>query len=157
MKEQTRPAPPAGAGRSGEAGFTLVESLAAIVILVFGLIGITNLMIVAASSNAAANQGTAAAAVAAQRLEELKAAPFGSVAAGGDVASDVSGFNRDDSIPGVGVIHTRWALSAIAGNNQLVFVQVRSEATGALAPGRTRAEFTTFRSCTSVALGCPAP
>src|SRR5204863_2278147 len=42
--------------RGSEAGFTLVEALVAIVILVFGLIAVTNLMLVAASSNSVANQ-----------------------------------------------------------------------------------------------------
>jgi hypothetical protein len=158
--------------RAGEAGFTLVEALSAIVILVFGLIGITNLMIVAASSNTAANQGTAASAVASELLESLKAVPFTNLTPGGSVAADTgtavacSGAavnapgtlnNCDADVQGVGRIHTRWAVTAIAGNNQIYYVQVRAEALGGLAPGRTRAEFTTFRSCTSQALGCPAP
>jgi type II secretory pathway pseudopilin PulG len=149
----------AGARQSAgsQAGFTLVEALVAIVILVFGLIAVTNLMLVAASSNSVANQSTAAATIAAQRLEELKAEPFDSLAAGGDLDSDVGGFNQDDDVPGVGRIHTRWAVVAIAGDNQVYFVAVRSEGTGALSVRRSRAEFTTFRSCTNIALGCPNP
>lgn len=143
--------------RSSEAGFTLVEALVAIVILVFGLIAVTNLMLVAASSNSVANQSTAAATIAAQRLEQLKAQPFTSLTPGGDVASDVTNFNQDDDVPGVGRIHTRWAVVAIAADAQVYFIQVRSEGTGALSVGRSRAEFTTFRSCTNVALGCPNP
>jgi type IV pilus modification protein PilV len=143
--------------RSSEAGFTLVEALVAIVILVFGLIAVTNLMLVAASSNSVANQSTAAATIAAQRLEQLKAQPFTSLTTGGDVDSDLTNFNQDDDVPGVGRIHTRWAVVAIAGDAQVYFVQVRSEGTGALSAGRSRAEFTTFRSCTNVALGCPNP
>ena len=50
--------------RRTEAGFTLIEALVAIIILSFGLIAVTNLMLVAASSNTVANQGTAAAAIA---------------------------------------------------------------------------------------------
>lgn len=143
--------------RSSESGFTLVEALVAIVILVFGLIAVTNLMLVAASSNSVANQATGAATMASQKLEQLKAQPFTSLAAGGDVASDVTGFYQDDDLPGVGRIHTRWAIVAIAGDAQVYFVQVRSEGTGALSVGRSRAEFTTFRSCTNIALGCPNP
>ncbi|HLQ21746.1 MAG TPA: type II secretion system protein [Gemmatimonadales bacterium] len=143
--------------RSSEAGFTLVEALVAIVILVFGLIAVTNLMLVAASSNSVANQATAAATVAAQRLELLKAQPFTSLAVGGDLDSDVTNFNQDDDVAGVGRIHTRWTVVSISGDAQVYFVAVRSEGTGALSVGRSRAEFTTFRSCTNVALGCPNP
>ncbi len=46
MKTRIRPAAP-----DAEAGFTLIEALVAIVVLVFGLMAVTNLMIVAASSN----------------------------------------------------------------------------------------------------------
>ena len=143
--------------RNSEAGFTLVEALVAIVILVFGLIAVTNLLVVAASSNSVANQATAAATIAAQRLELLKAQPFTSLTTGGDLDSDVANFNQDDDVPGIGRIHTRWAVVAIAGDAQVYFVAVRSEGTGVLSVRRSRAEFTTFRSCTNVALGCPNP
>lgn len=138
-----------------EAGFTLVEALVAIVILVFGLIAVTNLMLVAASSNSVANQATGAATVAAQRLEELKSQPFDvlNAATGGDVDTDVSLFNRDDDLPGVGRIHTRWQVTSV--DPQVLFIRVRSEGTGALSVGRSRAEFTTMRSCTNTNLGCP--
>jgi len=140
-----------------EAGFTLMEALIAMMILIFGLIAVANLMIVAASSNTVANQATGAATVAAQRLEQLKAQPFTSLVAGGDVDSDVTNFNQNDDLPGVGRIHTRWAVVGISGDAQVYFIRVRSEGTGALSVGRSRAEFTTFRSCTNVALGCPNP
>ena len=143
--------------RSSEAGFTLVEALVAIVILVFGLIAVTNLMLVAASSNSVANQATGAATVAAQRLELLKAQPFTSLAVGGDLDSDITNFNQNDDIPGVGRIHTRWSVVSISGDAQVYFVAVRSEGTGALSGRRSRAEFTTFRSCTNISLGCPTP
>ncbi len=143
--------------RSSQAGFTLVEALVAIVILVFGLIAVTNLMLVAASSNSVANQATAAATIAAQRLEQLKAQPFDLLAAGGNLDADVTNFNQNDDVPGVGRIHTRWSVVSIAGDNQVYFIAVRSEGTGVLSVGRSRAEFTTFRSCTNVALGCPNP
>ena len=145
---------PTEMGQDGrtEAGFTLVEALVAIVVLVFGLIGVTNLMIVAASSNSVANQGTAAATIAARQLELLKATPYNTLAAGGAVDSDVSGFNRDDQLPGVGLIHTRWEVVA-TGDPLVRFVRVRSEGTGVLSVRRSRAEFTTFRTCTSAV--CP--
>jgi type II secretory pathway pseudopilin PulG len=160
---------------SRQAGFTLIEALIAIVIIIFGLIGITNLFMVAASSNTVANQGTAATAAASQLLERLKAVPFTTLTPGGDIETD-SGTagpcfgtgavavgnpsalnNCDADLEGVGRIHVRWAVTNVAGNSQVHFVQVRAEARGTLGPARTRAEFTTFRSCTSTTLACPAP
>jgi len=142
--------------RSSESGFTLVEALVAIVILVFGLIAVTNLMVVAASSNSVANQGTAAATIAAQRLEQLKAIPFGDarLAAGGNVTADAAGFfsNPDDMVPGVGQVHSRWQI--VSPQPGVLFIRVRSEGTGVLSGSRSRAEFTTFRTCTNTFLGC---
>jgi prepilin-type N-terminal cleavage/methylation domain-containing protein len=159
MRSQRRTPHTTPAGASHEAGFTLVESLVAIVIMCFGLIAVTNLMIVAASSNTVANQATAAATIASQRLEILKQTPFGTAPfdAGtvGSVTSDSAGFNSDDAISGVGTIHTRWLVTRI--NSQAYFITVRSEGRGALTGARSRAEFTTFRSCTAVGLGCPPP
>ena len=66
-----------------ERGFTLIEVLIAIVVLVFGLIAITNLFLVAGSSNTVANQATAASDVAAQIVENLKAQPWNSAQARG--------------------------------------------------------------------------
>jgi hypothetical protein len=138
-----------------EAGFTLVEALISIVVLVFGLLAITNLMLVAASSNSVANQSTAAAAVASQTLENLKAVPFGSLAAGGSVTSDATGYFQDDVVPGVGIMHTRWQIVPRSGDAQTYFIHVVTEPTGGLLRRRARADFTTFRTCTSPSLGCP--
>ena len=150
------PAPAGAQSQGSQAGFTLVEALVAIVILVFGLIAVTNLMLVAASSNSVANQSTAAATIAAQRLEQLKAITFGDVrlAPGGSVTSDLGGFfsSPDDIVPGAGQIHSRWQIVTI--DPQVIFIRVRSEGTGALSVSRSRAEFTTLRACTSAALGC---
>jgi type II secretory pathway pseudopilin PulG len=137
-----------------QAGFTLMEALIAMMILTFGLIAITNLMVVAASSNAVANQSTGAATAASMQLERLKAQTYTALATGGDVTADVSGFNRNDDLPGVGRIHTRWAIVG-TGDPQVLFIRIRSEGTGVLSVGRSRAEFTTFRTCTSTAGGCP--
>jgi type II secretory pathway pseudopilin PulG len=160
---------------SRQSGFTLIEALIAIVIIIFGLIGVTNLFMVAASSNSVANQGTAATAVASQVLEALKAVPYTTLVAGGTVDADQGSGgacfgtpafsvadpsvinNCDADLQGVGRIHVRWAVTGVAGNQQVRFVQVRAEGVGVLGAARTRAEFTTFRSCTSQPLGCPAP
>jgi type II secretory pathway pseudopilin PulG len=154
MKQQSFSSIPPASHR--EQGFTLVEALTAIVILAFGLIAITNLMIVAASSNSVANQSTAATTAASQVLEQLRAAPFETLVANtGDVTADVAGFFRDDDFTGVGHIHTRWRIDAfVPANPRALFITVRSEGTGALSGARSRAEFTTIRTCTNAAIGC---
>jgi hypothetical protein len=63
-------------------------------------------------------------------------------------------FNSYKSVPGVGVIRTRWRISQ--ADSQAYFIEVRSESTSLLAGRRSRAEFTTFRTCSNVSkLGCP--
>jgi Tfp pilus assembly protein PilV len=158
-------------GHSPEAGFTLVEALVAILVLVIGLMAVTNLMIVSAASNVAANQGTAAATAATEVLERLKALPFCSnppavppappavcvpnvsLAAGGDLEADAGGYWDEKDLQGVGRIHTRWQIVQV--DAQTRFIRIRSESVSALGGPLTRAEFTTFRSCTAVASGCP--
>jgi prepilin-type N-terminal cleavage/methylation domain-containing protein len=167
-------------GQEGpEAGFTLVEVLTAIVVLVFGLMAVTNLMLVAASSNSVANQSTVAANSASRIMDRLKDQTFQNLVVGGNVAADTGGpgpcgdpaaaalpgappvavndptaiNNCNDDVPGVGRIHTRWAINAVPGTQRIYFIQVRSEGTGALAGPRSRAEFTSFRACTTP--GCP--
>ena len=167
--------------RDREAGFTLVEALIAIVILAFGLIAVTNLMVVAASSNTVANQGTAATVSASDRMEKLRNLSFAALtgAAGGSLTANTgvtyacqnllalppASYNCTEDIPGVGLVVTRWQITAMPGTARMVMIQVRSEGTGVLARARSRAEFQTFRSCTdstpippgSAATTCPDP
>jgi prepilin-type N-terminal cleavage/methylation domain-containing protein len=141
--------------RRGEQGFTLVEALTAIVILSFGLMAVTNLLVVAASSNSVANQSTAAADMAARTMESLKLRPWNDalLAPGGGLGSCITSYCQTDDIPGVGRIETRWQISTVDVRTR--FIRVRSEGRGALSGPRSRAEFTTFRSCTMPQLGCP--
>jgi hypothetical protein len=157
--------------RTDEAGFTLVEALIAIVVLVFGLVAITNLMIVAASSNSAGNQSSAATALASQELERLKSLPFtdAQLAPGGNLDGDVAGYFRDGDpasgadydpnmrVEGVGPFKVRWQIVQIGGDQQTRYIRVRAEPIGGLMRLRGRAEFATFRSCTSTTIGCPTP
>lgn len=151
------------AGRPQEAGFTLIEVLTAIVILVFGLIAVTNLFIVAGNSNLVANAGTAAAAIASEQLETLRATSFLNLTPGGSLTSNVTNFYRDAStdprlrIPGAASIQVRWQITQVQA--QLLAITVRAEAQGGLLGSRTRAEFTTLRACTDPipsAGACPA-
>jgi type II secretory pathway pseudopilin PulG len=147
----------------GEAGFTLVEALCAIVILAFGLIAIANLLLVASTSNTTANISTAATTLAVQQLENLKAVsfddPLGLLVAGGDLDNDQAGYftNPPAEIPGVGQIRVRWRIVDV--DTQTKFITVRAESTALLIGPRSRAEFTVFRSCTDATpapgLNCP--
>ena len=153
----SNPIPSMRTARS-EGGFTLIEVLIAIVVLVFGLIAVTNLFLVAGSSNSVANQATAASDTAAQILENLKAQPWSSAQLN---QINPTGFptapQRTDSIPGVGIINSWWSITDIepAPGTRTKFIRVRSEGAGLLARGRSRAEFTTYRACTTPTAGCP--
>jgi type II secretory pathway pseudopilin PulG len=158
--------------RRAEAGFTLVEALVAIVVLVFGLMAVTNLMLVAASSNTVANQATAAVAAGTGVMDLLKATSFATlnVTQGGtpfdatdggldcaDPALTVAAFHCSSSLNGVGMVHTHWFITATP-DARMLFITVQSQGTGVLAAARSRAEFTTFRACTNddpVTGGCP--
>ena len=150
-------------GRPAETGFTLVEALVAIVVLTFGLMAVTNLMLVAASSNSVANQGTAAVTSATRAMDMLKAntydvlddSPGGTTfltdhAAKACDAADlvVTDWHCTDAVPGVGTVHTHWYVTA-TGDPRLLHLRVRAEGTGALSGARSRAEFTSFRACTN--------
>ncbi len=143
-----RPAP-----RDGEAGFTLIEALIAMVILVFGLIAVSNLLFVAASSNRVAGDSTAAANVAQQQLETLRALPYGTV--DGQVgATQVA----EQFVDGVGWIDIEWDVLRVdpggpvppnpAPLQQLLFINLRAESRNPVARARSRAEYTVFRACT---------
>jgi type IV pilus modification protein PilV len=137
-----------------EQGFTLIEVLIAIVVLVFGLIAITNLFLVAGSSNTVANQATAASDTAAQILENLKAQPWNSTQLNATTGTFPAATpQRTDQVVGVGTINSWWEIKDL--DNRTKFIRVRSEGRGVLARGRSRAEFTTYRTCTTPVLGCP--
>jgi prepilin-type N-terminal cleavage/methylation domain-containing protein len=157
-----------------QAGFTLVEALVAVVILVVGLMAVTNLMIVAGSSNAVANQGTAATECASEVLERLKRIRFvdlaGQTCAAANCLTADQGsqagcngnttdcvipgnFNEQLVVPGGATIKTRWQI--IQPDVWTLYIRVRAETTNPLLASRTRAEFTTIRTCTAVDVGCP--
>ena len=137
-----------------ESGFTLVESMTAIVILIFGLMAVTNLMLVSASSNTVANHSSAAVTVASSIMDQFRATSFENIGTGGSLTADTAGFFRDDEVRGVGTIHSRWQVVAIGADGRALFITVRSEGRAPLAGARSRAQFTTYRTCTNLNAGC---
>ena len=151
-----------------EAGFTLIEALIAIVILVFGLIAITNIFVVATASNQIGNLTTASAVRSAETLEKLKALPFTTLTAGGSLTTDAGAantgsevtvggsltYNCQETVTGVGIIKSRWVVKdVLAAKSNVYFITVRSEVDGPFGRVLSRAEYSTFRTCTS--RGCP--
>jgi len=147
----------AKANRQGEAGFTLIEAMIAIIVLVTGLVAIANLNLVAIGSNSLANQMTAAANVAADRLEILKDMSYTdpALAAGGDLdyATAAAAYRREVPVRGVGLIQVAWQITQV--DDRTKFITVRADIPGRLGRVRGRSEFTTFRTCTTPVFGCP--
>jgi hypothetical protein len=155
--------------RSTESGFTLIEALIAIVVLVFGLIGITNLFVVATASNQIGNLTTAAAVRSSETLEKLKSVPYMALTPGGSLSADVGtagvnggvmtatnvlAYHTEETVPGVGIVKSRWViLNNLTGDNDAIFIQVRSEVFGPFGGQLSRAEYSTWRTCTT--RGCP--
>ena len=142
--------------RNGEAGFTLIEALMAIVVLAFGLISIANLSIVATSSNSVANRSSAATMVATQQLEVLRSTRFTLLVPTLADTLNVTtpGYSATTTVEGVGVFDTTWQIQTGANAN-VMFIQVRTEPRGFRAR-LSRAEFTTMRACTGgTNAGCP--
>ena len=166
---------------TSESGFTLIEALIAIVVLMVGIVAIVNLFVVASTSNAVGNHSTAATGQATETLERLKAVSFlnNTAAMGGTTEGDLNtdlgtipnclelptgtpspncvvpgNYNMARDVPGVGRIKTRWQIVRPgAGGPDTLFIVVRSQSTATLAGIRSRSEFTTFRTCTVA--GCP--
>jgi prepilin-type N-terminal cleavage/methylation domain-containing protein len=138
-----------------DAGFTLVEVLVAIVVLVFGLIAVTNLLLVGASNNTAANMGTASTAAAAQQMEFLKARSFHELVALTGAVGATSTGQQQVNIQGTGAIQVSWTIERRA--SQLMFITVQAAGSGPMVAARSRAVLTSFRSCTAETAGCPPP
>jgi len=65
-------------------GFTLIETLIALIILSFALLALAGLMVTTTRNNSAGGQMTVAATLAQDKLEELRATPFDNIQDGTD-------------------------------------------------------------------------
>jgi Tfp pilus assembly protein PilV len=156
-------------GRDREAGFTLIEALVAMVILMFGVAAVANLMVVAGSSNTVANHATATTAAATRQMELLKSVPYTTLVnqPGGDVNNDLTlpvpicAANWAPNVwdcntpiaagtteyQGVGQVHLRWSVTSMAPAAQnTFFIQVAAESTAPAIGRRSRAYFTSIRT-----------
>jgi type II secretory pathway pseudopilin PulG len=168
--------------RDSEAGFTLIEALIAIVVLAFGLIAVTNLFVVAASSNQIGNYNTATATEASEVMERLRRIPFNTLAPpantiAGNLLADqpaanlppvppstsepdvviggVPQFNMYRDVAGIGRIRTRWTVQSFTDvlTTPVLLITVRSQVIGPFGGQLSQAQFSTFRTCTGA--GCP--
>ena len=133
----------------GDAGFTLMEALIATLILTLGILAIVNLSVVATTDNSNASRTTAAAFLASQKLEEIKAAPFSTLAdsPSSSLDADQAGFVTTIDLQGTGSFLVRWSVTSVPGAPPMKQILVRAESR--VARGRqTRSNFQTFRTCT---------
>ena len=132
---------------SRERGFTLIEALIAVLILIVGLVAVSQLLVVAASSNSTANGTSAAAAAASRELERLQTVPFANLTVGGSLdltAGCTANYFSERQSTGVGTVRTCWQIQGTTVPN-LLFITVRSQVLGPFT-ALTRAEFSTFRA-----------
>jgi prepilin-type N-terminal cleavage/methylation domain-containing protein len=157
------------ANGKGQQGFTLIEAMVAMVILIFGVAAVANLMVVAGTSNTVANHTTAAASAATQQMELLKSTTYTALVTGGDIsgtsailgagdcgtvavnafrcATRMSGANGPD-YAGVGTIYVRWQVGpAVAvGSTTTRVIRVAAESMAPAIRPRSRVLLTTFRT-----------
>jgi prepilin-type N-terminal cleavage/methylation domain-containing protein len=150
--------------RNTEQGFTLIEALVAMVILMFGLAAISNLMVVAGTSNTVANHSTAATAAATQTMELLKSASFPTLVPGGNINADAGATGNCGATPvvatyncnsivtganpqfrGVGRMHVRWSIEVVPAAPNTLFIQVAAESMAPAVGRRSRVVLTSVR------------
>ena len=153
--------------RPSEQGFTLIEAMIAMVILIFGVAAVANLLVVAGTSNTVANHSTAAAMVASQQMEALKARPYDTLVTGGNIDADsgttgecgvtvvtttfnctTRGHGANSEFTGVGTMHVRWQVFApiTMGSTTTRFIQVSAQSVAPAVGRRSRVVLTTFRT-----------
>ena len=126
-----------------EAGFSLVETMVASLVLTIGLVGLAQLLAVATIMHSDARQATAGTVLAQAKMDELMKADFSlnsTVALGGSIASNMAPY-FDQPEPG---IDRRWRVTdgPVAGTRVL---EVTIENKGGRHYGRTSTLTTIIR------------
>ncbi len=107
-----------------EKGFSLVEVLVAIAILIGAIVTLAMIMARSASTNASARRATYATLLAADKLEHLRALPFGdaelTTSTTDTLAADCDGFFDE---PAAGY-RRRWSIVPLAASTEVVVVTV---------------------------------
>ncbi|UCF67579.1 MAG: prepilin-type N-terminal cleavage/methylation domain-containing protein [Acidobacteriota bacterium] len=105
-------------------GFTLVESLAAMLLLALVLLSVAPMFVHAVRTTEASADFSSVGVLAVERMELLRASGFKQLTAGGSLASDISGY-FDDSHDGFSV---RWRIQDNASPPTMKLILVRATA-----------------------------
>jgi prepilin-type N-terminal cleavage/methylation domain-containing protein len=112
-------------------GFTLVEVLAAMVLVALAVMNVANLIVLAVRVAWAAETETMSAVLASQKLEELRSVFAGTVpSVGGSLQVSLAGFSDDLDVagrpasPASAVYVRRWATGPVAGTPDVGLLQV---------------------------------
>ncbi|MDX1388460.1 MAG: prepilin-type N-terminal cleavage/methylation domain-containing protein [Acidobacteriota bacterium] len=112
-------------------GFTLVEVLLAIFLMAIGLLAVAPMFIYAAQGNDLGGDYGSMGAIAVERLELLRGASYPSLAAGGSLTTNVTGY-FDDSDPDYLI---RWRIVDDVTRADTKLIVVRAWATGVVQTG----------------------
>jgi len=126
-------------GSSGEQGFSLVETLIASFVLMFGLLGMATLLSYAVATNLENKSDAFATTLAVRKMEELKGQPSTALADGGctlassgDIDSSgtaVSGYSQTVSGVTNQSFDLRWNVTTANGLRKIVVAARRSNGT----------------------------
>ena len=93
MDTSTRTTDRASRSTRGERGFSLVEVLVALFVIALGVLAAAPMFVYAMQGNAAGADFGSVGAIAVERMELLRSQTFGSLTAGGNLASSVTDYS----------------------------------------------------------------
>jgi prepilin-type N-terminal cleavage/methylation domain-containing protein len=119
--------------RKSDSGFTLVEVIVALFLIGLGVLAAAPMFLFAMQGNAVGGEKGAAGALAVERMELLRAADFVTLAPGGSLAVNTTGY-VDTSDPNYTV---RWLITANTTPPGAITISVRVVPAGTI-PGSSR-------------------